>query len=394
MKCCTRIGILVFAAACAHDTTAPVAAGDAVRTVSLGYEHSCAITAGGTTYCWGNAGEGMLGFDTTVVSVGTPTAVQAPVHFASISVGWTHACAMGVDGVAYCWGSNDNDELGDQTRISRAAPRPVTGGHAFTSVVSGSSHTCGLTADGNTYCWGLDELDPEAPLDPLPRLVAGGVHFTSIVAGGDFDCGLVADGAAYCWGSNKFGELGIGNDTAGANNRSSTPLAVEGGLKFASITAGARHACGLTSTGVAYCWGFNGFGEIGTGQPLPPTDANSIPIGNPSVPVPTPVAGAHVFRRIMSRREFTCGLTTDGTTYCWGENMGDNLGNVMRSQSTPVLIEGPAFTDLFVGDDHGCGLTASHALYCWGTNVRGEVGTGGGATPVPLLVRFPLQISR
>jgi len=57
-----------------------------------------------------------------------------------------------------------------------------------------------------------------------------------------------------------------------------TPVPVAGGLRFLQLSAGARHACGVTVGNVAYCWGPNSFGRLGDGTT---TDRN----------VPVPVAG-------------------------------------------------------------------------------------------------------
>ena len=35
--------------------------------------------------------------------------------------------------------------------------------------------------------------------------------------------------------------------------------------RFASLTAGTVYTCGLTSSGTAYCWGNNGSGQLGHG---------------------------------------------------------------------------------------------------------------------------------
>ena len=93
--------------------------------------------------------------------------------------------------------------------------------------------------------------------------MSGGLLFRSIVAGGQHTCGLTATGAAYCWG------LGSALGDSSFNNQS-TPVAVVGGLTFRSLVAGGgeifeEHTCGLTADGSAYCWGYNGFGELGDG---------------------------------------------------------------------------------------------------------------------------------
>jgi alpha-tubulin suppressor-like RCC1 family protein len=71
----------------------------------------------------------------------------------------------------------------------------------------------------------------------MPVAVAGGLSFESISAGagdstGVHTCGVTSSGAAYCWGNNAFGELGDGTTI----NRV-TPVAVRGNLAFPNAAA-------------------------------------------------------------------------------------------------------------------------------------------------------------
>src|SRR5512132_4088985 len=87
--------------------------------------------------------------------------------------------------------------------------------------------------------------------------------FVAVSAGREHTCALVADGTAYCWGSNEFGQLGVADDSTTCLRDSRpvacerVPVAVVGGLKFRKIRAGGSHTCGLTLDGSAYCWGDN-----------------------------------------------------------------------------------------------------------------------------------------
>src|SRR5664280_2694785 len=93
-----------------------------------------------------------------------------------------------------------------------------------------------------------------APVQPASATLAP----VQIAAGSSHTCALAPSGQAYCWGLNDNGQLGDNTTTD-----RQTPVAVQqGGVTFTSITAGYRHTCGLTGAGAAYCWGYNGHGEL------------------------------------------------------------------------------------------------------------------------------------
>ena len=88
------------------------------------------------------------------------------------------------------------------------------------------------------------------------------------------------------------------------------------GSTFASIDAGAEHTCGLTSDGAAHCWGRNDRGQLGDGT----TTSRSAPVA---------VTGGHTFELIVAggfEIGQTCGLTSGGAAYCWGDNERGQLG--------------------------------------------------------------------
>jgi len=87
--------------------------------------------------------------------------------------------------------------------------------------------------------------------------------FTAVTAGDAHTCGVTAAGAAYCWGYNSSGQLGDGTTT---NRLSPMLVKAPAGVSFAALTAGRLHTCGVTAAGTAYCWGGNGFGQLGDGS--------------------------------------------------------------------------------------------------------------------------------
>ncbi len=76
---------------------------------------------------------------------------------------------------------------------------------------------------------------------------------------GGHTCGLTSAGEAFCWGDNDVGAIGDG--TTGGRRM---PVAVAGGHRFASISAGLRHTCGRRMDGTVYCWGSGRTGQLGT----------------------------------------------------------------------------------------------------------------------------------
>jgi alpha-tubulin suppressor-like RCC1 family protein len=184
--------------------------------ISAGGYRTCAVTSDGAGYCWGENSHGQLG-DGTTVNRSVPTAVRGGLHFVLISAGAvTHTCGLTTSGAAYCWGSNALGKLGDGTSTDRLTPAAVTGGLTFTAISVGSGNqTCGLTSSGSAYCWGVNDDgqlgDGTIITRSTPTAVAGGLSFVRLSAGNGHTCGVTVDLVAYCWGSNSNGQLGNGS---------------------------------------------------------------------------------------------------------------------------------------------------------------------------------------
>jgi alpha-tubulin suppressor-like RCC1 family protein len=150
-------------------------------------------------------------------------------------------------------------------------------------------------------------------------VTASSQRFAKISIGQFHTCGLTSRGVAYCWGYNEYGQLGDGTTS---NSGVNGPQPVIGGLRFASIQGAGYHTCGLTSRGVDYCWGYNEFGQLGDGR-----------ITNSGVNGPQPVIGGLRFASIQGGPYHTCGLTVRRTAYCWGLNEDGQLGDGTTTNS-------------------------------------------------------------
>jgi alpha-tubulin suppressor-like RCC1 family protein len=200
-------------------TPVRVASGVTFRDVAVGWRHACAVATSGTVYCWGSNADGEGGGIPNRGCLGnpdyachlTPRAVEGRNDFVQVVVGFQSSCALTAGGAAYCWGSNYFGELGIDLGIpERYTATAVSGGYTFASLSGGSRHRCALTAAGEAYCWGTSLQSGLPGGRQLPGRAAPGLTFTSISGGGAHTCGVATGGGVYCWGSQEEGERGDG----------------------------------------------------------------------------------------------------------------------------------------------------------------------------------------
>ena len=344
----------------------------------------CALSTAGAAYCWGYNADGQLGNNDTSLVNPMPIAVAGGLTFSTLSVSKVEgvSCGLTAAGAAFCWGDNDDGQLGDGTRTQRLSPTAVAGGLTFKSLSVGTVHVCGVATSGTAYCWGFSANgafgDGTTGLHLTPTVAAPGMTFENIVAGQDFTCALTAEGAAYCWGRGASGELGNGMGTSSA-----TPVLVSGGLTFRSLVAGGLAACGLTNAGKAYCWGDDFFGALGDGS-------GATIDGVTRRVAPVAVAGGLTFQSLSAGYQTICGVTETGAGYCWGYNFGNVGDGTLEHRPRPTaVVGGLTFRSIASGIAQSCGVTTKNTLYCWGDNSNGELGDGTTAPrAAPALVRW------
>lgn len=251
-------------------------------------------------------------------------------------------------------------------------------------VASGDWYTCALQ-EGKVYCWGgrYDSSDmggtPYVGVSPIPIAVPGGHYFTSISAGSGHICALEADGTAYCWGRNTHGALGVENFPVypEANHRTPVPLPVSGGLLFKDLATGLGLTCGITTTGTTHCWGAGWEGQLGNGV-------------FEDSPIPVLVDTDQTFQSVTVGFLHSCGLTSGGLAYCWGRErhgFGNGTGGLF---ATPVLAgSGMTWASFEAGEGYSCGIDPFGKAFCWGRGPLAKLGlgtTGGGYSHLPLPV--------
>ena len=209
--------------------------------------------------------------------------------------------------------------------------------------------------------------DAESPTGPQsePALATAqavaALALRQVSAGTGHTCGVTTDNRAYCWGGNGYGQLGIGStlDTSG-------PVAVARGLLFTQVSAASHHTCGVTTDSAIYCWGLSDNGQLGNGS-----------LSRRVRPVL--VKGGLRFTQVSTGAFHTCAVTTENRAYCWGDNGYGELGDggTGADRLTPVAVAGTRrFRRVDAGYNYSCGVTLADKAFCWGDNSWGQLGTG------------------
>ncbi|MCB9787950.1 MAG: hypothetical protein H6744_14795 [Deltaproteobacteria bacterium] len=310
------------------EATALTPGNHAVKAVTVGGGHACALMARGTVRCWGANDFGQLGDGSTESrEVAAPVAGLELVKL--IAAGTEHTCAAIADGTVRCWGSNDRGQLGDGTTEDSALPVVVTGLEFVKALAAGDGHTCAIFGDGTMRCWGANDRgqlgDGTFEDSLVPAEVSGATYVKDVACGAEHTCAVEANGIVACWGRGDSGQLGLGDfEDRGVWTPVASPQFVT------RVAAGDAHTCVRIGDGTAMCWGANDEGQLGVEGAM---DTEALPLVVTDIERVSDVhaGGSH-----------TCVRDGVGTARCWGgSRLGDRcpcrLGQVARCRRRPDL---------------------------------------------------------
>lgn len=187
------------------DALSPVRVGTGWKKLSTGGA-SCGIKIDDSLWCWG--------YGTKPTQVGSAT-------WRSVSRSTAHTCGIQTDGSMWCWGGNAYGQLGNGTTTDTTRPTRV-GSRTDWAVVSAGGRnsqgfTCATTTAGEAWCWGINDDGQLGNGSTTPSAVPARIDTTtswsSIAAGAGFACGVKSDESQRCWGKGTGGQLGDGRSS-------------------------------------------------------------------------------------------------------------------------------------------------------------------------------------
>lgn len=379
---------------------------------SVGHAATATTVAPANVWAWGSNAQGQFG-DGGTTSASTPVAgtVPAGVSYTSIAAGSSHGAALDTTGHVWTWGSDHCGQLGDNppgfnTRYTSSAVEvPLPAGVRVTTISAKGDFTMALDSAGHGWGWGTNAFGELGsgqaggasmstgdcyPYPPVAVTMPAGVTFTAISAGETHTLALDTSGNAWAWGWNGYGQLG--NPQTSYASDVPVPVTMPSGVTFSAISAGYQFSLALDTTGRAWSWGANFHGELGNGGTA--DGAVPAPVAGPSGNSP----GGITFAALSAGYSGSVGLDTAGKAWAWGYNHDGELGNGTTTDSTvPTAVSMPSgvtFNSIIAGfSAHSVALDSAGRAWAWGDNQDGELGSGSSApySATPVAVSMPAR---
>ncbi|XP_054371581.1 probable E3 ubiquitin-protein ligase HERC4 isoform X2 [Molothrus ater] len=308
-----------------------------VRDVGCGLRHTVFVLDDGTVYTCGCNDLGQLGHDKARKRPEHVGALDAQ-NIVAVSCGEAHTLALNDKGQVYAWGLATDGQLGlPGTEECVRVPRNIKSLSEIqiVQVACGYYHSLALSKGSEVFSWGQNKygqlgLGYEYKKQTSPQMIKSllGIPFAQIAAGGAHSFVLTLSGAIFGWGRNKFGQLGLNDDT---DRYVPTLLKSLRSQKVVHICCGEDHTAALTKEGGVFTFGAGGYGQLGhnsTSHEINPRKVFEL-------------MGSVVTQITCGRQHTTAFVPSSGRIYSFGLGGNGQLGTGTTSnRKSPFTVKG------------------------------------------------------
>jgi len=352
------------------------------KAVSAGLNHTVAIDVHGLLWTWGSKGYSIFQDNGStwyyIQNYSTPVVIAHPNGklWASISAGGDYTVAIDEVGSLWAWGRNHIGQLGDGTLNNRYEPVQIGIGNNWASVSAGTSHVIAIDTDNALWAWGSNgigelgdgtngfENSRHSPIQIEP-----GTRWASVSAGSQSSLAIRTDnyhplatlnGTLWVWGVRTPGMI---------NGWSNTPHLIHHTTTWTAIYAGMEHSMAIREDGSLWAWGNNGEGQLGDGT-------NGFENYRSTL---VQVGTDNDWLSISAGERHTVAIKADGSLWAWGSNRNGQLGDgtITPQRNTPIRIG--TDDDWFyvsAGRFSTVAMRTDGSVWAWGNNQLGQLGDG------------------
>ncbi|KAE8590850.1 hypothetical protein XENTR_v10018230 [Xenopus tropicalis] len=245
--------------------------------VSCGEAHTLALNDKGQVFSWGHAVYGQIGLSTAEEYIRVPRNIKSlsDVQIVQVACGHHHSLALSKDSDIFSWGQNQYGQLGLGLEIKKeCAPRHIKSlsGIPFAHIAAGGGHSFALTISGAIFGWGRNKFGQLGLTDETDRNVPAllkslrSQKIIHICCGEDHTAALTKEGGVFTFGAGGYGQLGHNSTNHEVNPRKVFELM---GSIVTQIACGRQHTLAFVpSSGRIYSFGLGGNGQLGTGSTI------------------------------------------------------------------------------------------------------------------------------
>jgi len=369
-----------------------------IKFTELGSDHSSAISSTGRVFTWGGNSFGKLG-DSTDTNKLVPTDITSKFKLnsndkiVSLSLGGDHSSAVSSAGRVFTWGWNSFGQLGDSTNTNKSVPTEITSkfnlgsNDKIISLSLGGDHSSALSEAGRVFTWGANRLgqlgdntntNKSVPIDITSNFkLDSNDKIVNLSFGSAYSSAVSSTGRVFTWGWGGSGQLG--NNTF--RNLISVPTEITSNFKLDSndkivnLSSGSDYSSAISSTGRVFTWGGNNYGQLGDNT----TTSKSVPT---EITLNFKLDSNDKILSLSLGADHSSAISSNGWVFTWGRNAWGSLGNNSTTNSlVPTEItsrfnldSNDKIVSLSLGTDHSSAVISTGRVFTWGWNGSGQLG--------------------